>query len=982
MVFLAGLTISDVSGATYFLKASGASSAQTASSWNTAADGSGSNATNFTTSGDVFTVPVGISGTIASSVTMGTTSNTGAVTLNINGTLTIASGAVLTIQQKNNSTFALNVNSGGTLIFAGTSANQLTGSTSGSGTIARLAFNLLSGGLVETANANGLSGTGNESILSNSLTSSLDAAADYQFNGNSQNIAGIPASVRNISISGSSNKSLTSVLAISGTLTISSGATLDAGTNQVTGASLSTSGTGTFKTQNTGSTPIPSGRSWSFGVEFNAAGAQTIPAGTYTALACSTSGTKSLGGDATISSSLTIESGVILDAGTNAISGSSMTTTGTGTLKTQNTGSTPVPSGRTWAGTVEFNASGAQTIPAGTFGALICSTSGTKSLGGSATVSGALSLSSSKISIGANTLTLNGDFSGSASACIVGGSSASLSIGGSGSMSTSLFFENSGTSTDSTLNNLTLNRSSATVTLGNKLMVLGNLTPTAGTLTTGGNLILGSNASSTANVLSGSGTISGNVTVQRHIPSSARRWRFLSSPVTSATLADWQNEIHITGTGGATNGFDATGSNAASVFTYDETLITGDLNTGWTAATNITNTLTPGKGYRVFVRGSRTTGRLTGAETTQDAVVLNLVGTVNSGNINMNPTFTSSGTSANDGWNYMGNPYPSAIDWNQFFDNATDYTNLSPVVYIYSAASNSYLSYNALSNSGTLTNGIIPSGSAFWVQATAASPTMTMKETYKTSSTPAGLFKSQYADKDFRIRITKDSINSDDVQLKYIDLASPAKDAYDIPKMWGAEVNIAAIGTDLSYLALQSKPFKGDGDTIKLGVYARATGYYTLSFVNAHEFAANLPIYLLDYGTGRIVDLRIDTAYVVYINMSDAGTYGDSRFELVIGKMPAVINPVAVKELTDNQNGLQLYPYASQGTVTISGIESAYNEIEIRDMQGHLVSTFSNVAVTDRKAEIDIGHLSPAMYVIWVQQGPGGKPSALKCVRK
>lgn len=888
--------------ATFFLKAASAANAHLPASWNTVADGSGTNATNFTTTGNTFNIPAGINGTISTSVSFGPTGNTGQVAMTIDGTLTIASGIVLTLQQKNGSTCSLTVNAGGELIFSGTNASQLIGSLGGNGTAADITVSVLTDGGIESANTLGISGTSTQSINTTDLTSSLSTTGLYVFNGASQTIAGIPSTVKKLKINGSSNKTITATLAISDSLIIESTSSLDLGTNIITGASIKTRGTGTLRTQNTGSTPLPTGRTWSFTVEFNAAGTQTVVDGTY--------------------------------------------------------------------------------------GGIICSTSGTKNLGGSAIVNGALTLSGTKLSLGSNTLTLNGDFSGSAANCLIGSQTSNLSIGGSGSMSSNLFLD---PSNDTALNNLTLNRSGVTVTLGSKIKVFGTLTPTAGTLASGGNLVLVSNASVTAGIASGSGSITGNVTVQRFIPSSARRWRFMSSPVTSATLADLQDNIQITGTGGATNGFDASASNSASVFSYTEST-TGDLNTGWVAATNITNSMTPGKGYRIFVRGSRDAGRLNGTVTTQDAVTLDFSGTVNSGNIDMSPTYTAANGDANDGWNYMGNPYPSAIDWNAFHDagrtgsspdfTGTDYAHLDAVVYVYNAFTNSYDSYNPISNGGTLTNGLIPSGAAFWVKASASGPTMTMKETYKSSSTPAAVFKNDYKDRDFRIRLTKDSINSDEMVLKYIDEATAAKDVYDIAKMWGAEVNIAAMGSDKAYLALNAKPFNGESDTVKLSVYARTTGNYTLTFVNAEEFASNLPLYLLDYYTGDIIDLRTQSTFTFQVNMSNSASYGDSRFELVVGKMPVVILPTAVRDVENTATQIEVYPYVAQHSITIRGLKAVPSQFEIRDLNGRLMKQVQSAANAEGKVELSLNNLPSAMYMVWVQQGLGGKPEVVRFVKE
>jgi hypothetical protein len=197
---------------------------------------------------------------------------------------------------------------------------------------------------------------------------------------------------------------------------------------------------------------------------------------------------------------------------------------------------------------------------------------------------------------------------------------------------------------NNTLKNLSITGSN-TIYLGNALNITGGSSfgvvtvSTLATLRTGDSLTLKSDANGTACIGNPSGTILGNVTVERYIPALSisgirGRYRFLSSPLTNATLADWQGETHITGNGGASNGFDSTNTNAPSVYWYEETK-GGGLNTRWTAATATTGyDLVNGRGYRVFIRGDRTASRLLGTFNNpapdQNAITLNLTGTLTS----------------------------------------------------------------------------------------------------------------------------------------------------------------------------------------------------------------------------------------------------------------------------------------------------------------------------------------------------------------
>jgi hypothetical protein len=116
--------------------------------------------------------------------------------------------------------------------------------------------------------------------------------------------------------------------------------------------------------------------------------------------------------------------------------------------------------------------------------------------------------------------------------------------------------------------------------------------------------------------------------------------------------------------------------------------------------------------------------------------VIDLTGPINKGNQAFtNLTYTFSNTASADGWNLVGNPYPSTIKW-----DATSWTrsNISSTVWVWDVVAAAWKSYDYSTGLGSLTNGLIATGQAFWVQATAASPSMTVTEAAKTS--PSGAY--------------------------------------------------------------------------------------------------------------------------------------------------------------------------------------------------------------------------------------------------
>ncbi len=646
------------------------------------------------------------------------------------------------------------------------------------------------------------------------------------------------------------------------------------------------------------------------------------------------------------SSTLNFATGTINLKGNLDVSAHNATTVGTTLTGTINMNGT---SAQSIVGNVSSSTGAIPNLTIGNTTAAVTISSGSLYVGGAFTIN-----SSASFSTGGNTISFGGNIANS----------------GTFTPSTSTIFlrhsaaQSINFGAGASINTLTCSKSSNTATINAATTITDLLTCTGGTLNLNGNVTIASTASKTANVgNSTGGTISGNANVQRFITSAGRRYRFLASPVSGATMSAWKNTIHITGTGGAANNFDPTVGDQPSVYTYDETLITGDLNTGWVSATNgSTDPLTIGKGFRVFIRGSRSGAKLVPPYDPQDAVTLSVTGPLNNGNFVFSPTFTSSGNAANDGWNMLGNPYACGYDWNSFYDAGSNRTNMDPTVYIFDGTTNAYLSYNASSNTGGLTSGIIPSGSAFYIKATGASPALTFTEAFKSTITPSSTFKM----KEPELEIIMETAASNEIDKYYFKVMPGSTnnyDGFDIIKLSNANVNVSSYGQDGQQLTASVIPELTDLTIIPLKVVAAKASTFKFTFNGVNGFTGS-DFVLIDKFKNTTTPLMDSTTYS-FVMDSVTGSYGDKRFEIAIAKNRTSIDKYF--ETINNILTATVYPNPAVNELNIEVNKNAkIEQVSVFDISGKQVTNYTSTG-----SKLDISNLSNGTYLIEVMTNQG-----------
>ena len=306
-------------------------------------------------------------------------------------------------------------------------------------------------------------------------------------------------------------------------------------------------------------------------------------------------------------------------------------------------------------------------------------------------------------------------------------------------------------------NNLTINSGKVF-----KIEAAKNLTVTGFIANSGGNagFVLESTAAGTASLIHT--TVNVPATVQRYISGNAEDWHFLAPPVSNQVIAS--SSWVPSGTYGNGTGYD--------LYVFDEPtpcwvyqLNTSPTSTGenpnWPTVHPSANFVS-GRGYLYSVQAANPTNQF--------------AGNLNNGTISYAVTKNSTVDPLLIGFNLIGNPYPSAIDWkassgwtrSNLLDSGGGYD-----MWIWNPATNNYGVYNSLASTGTngISNFIAPM-QGFFVRAD-TNATIDMTNDIRVHTNASNWFKpssnKNYENpENIKIKITSQTgFGSDEVLLQF-----------------------------------------------------------------------------------------------------------------------------------------------------------------------------------------------------------------------
>jgi hypothetical protein len=364
--------------------------------------------------------------------------------------------------------------------------------------------------------------------------------------------------------------------------------------------------------------------------------------------------------------------------------------------------------------------------------------------------------------------------------------------------------------------------------------------------------------------------------------------------------------------------------------------------------------------------------------------LISFTGTLNTGDQTVTLNRTENGKTGR-GFNLVGNPYPSYVNWMSAIDAGNTVTsNLSTTLWYRTKNPGTYVdpvvtsyfvfdTYNKTANTGTNNNGggnvtsMIPPMQAFWVKVNAAvdnqSTTGTLKFTNAMRSHEIGTNRLKAPSevninqKVLRLKLSNLS-SSDESIVLFNSNASDSYDAYDSPKMSNANAAIPEIYTTVGGEQLVINGLNSVGIAnreLPLGFTTGARNNFTIKATEISNFDADTRVILKDNLLKSEYELNVGNAY----NFSSDVVNTSSRFSILFR---SATGPNALYE--NNFSTLYIGKNANN-QITINGVDAKDGMVTVCNAVGQkLIST----ALTSSSLVID-KPFSTGVYMVTVNVG-------------
>jgi len=464
-----------------------------------------------------------------------------------------------------------------------------------------------------------------------------------------------------------------------------------------------------------------------------------------------------------------------------------------------------------------------------------------------------------------------------------------------------------------------------------------SLTVSSGNLNVGSNILtLLSDATKTAYIGNGAGSISGSMIIQRYLPARTASYTDLTSPVTSTTIDDWDDELYMTisapnnvaGYAGG-DGMNPSANEFFSVTEYNTA-------TNWYDSIVTGHVLEVGRGYGVWIADDATSfpGR-----------AIDSRGTPNMGTPTYNAVYDAGNTSF-PGWNLIGNPHAAFIDWD---DVVAASSNVNTNIQIYDGSGNYEDNF--------LGPEIAP-GQGFWCEVTASTTINFPQSAKRTTTSSAFLRGTKNINHDLKLRLSSGANPYyHEIKINFDNTASLSYEkGSDIPFIKSPKQTAPSITfVDGTHKFIRNRMNTSSSLVVlPLEINTPIAGNYTIELEGLLSNGIYSEAYLINNTTKEQLEIGDASSVNVYFEKGET----NNNYSLVLKKANVPLN------LTEDNVSI----FSTADFINVKGsFETAQTvKIEVYNIVGQLVMNTTAELLPNDRITLATADLQSEVYVVKV----------------
>ena len=458
--------------------------------------------------------------------------------------------------------------------------------------------------------------------------------------------------------------------------------------------------------------------------------------------------------------------------------------------------------------------------------------------------------------------------------------------------------------------------------------------------TNGNNFTMISDATKTARIaqVASGCNILGNFIIDRYISTRDTTWADLSSPVQGSTFNDWASELQ------AISYNYVAGSSWPTQETWSESA------NDFVPLTSSSTTLTPGKGFEVYLSGDFAMANLPNT-------TLTTVGVPNYGDQSLTSLISYTHAYPAGSSNLVGNPFASSISWSAVLAAST---HLDPTIDMFDYTAGAYTNYSA----GT----VIGSTQGFWVYTLTNTATFNIPESAKTTATSSSL-RTSIPEDFFTLKLSSADNKTPYYQILKVGASQDATDGFDIGKdhwfrkspMKTTPVLFSTIDRYQSSINVFNS--NDENYDMPISTSVGISGYYKLDANNFGILSEYSCITLEDKLLNKTIDLKAQPSYSFRLNTTD----NENRFIIHFSKSGNCNVSSGLKNLSTFENHTEILPTLYGNIINFNLNETTNSKVSVVNLLGQTIVEPTNVEALNQSINIYLPEGFSGMYLVKIE---------------